>query len=68
VKVARRKGVKVCRKCKAIVDKNVNKCPICGSESFTVRWDGMILIIDTDSYVAKYLGISKEGEYAIQIF
>jgi len=66
--VARRKGVKVCRKCKAIVDKNANKCPVCGSESFTARWDGMILIIDIDSYVAKYLGISKEGEYAIQIF
>ena len=33
----RRKGVKVCRKCKAIVDKKVNKCPVCGSETFTTR-------------------------------
>jgi len=66
--MARRKGVKVCRKCKAIVDKTVNKCPVCGSESFTTRWEGMILIIDLDSYVAKFLNITKEGEYAVQIF
>jgi len=63
----RRKGVKVCRKCKAIVNKNVNKCPICGSESFTTRWEGSILILSLDSYIAKFLDIKKEGEYAIKI-
>ncbi len=64
----RRKGVKVCRKCKAIVDKKVNKCPVCGSETFTTRWEGVLIIISTDSYIAKYLGINMEGDYAVKIF
>ena len=64
----RRRAVKVCRRCKAIVDKKTNKCPVCGSENFTTRWDGLILIISTDSYIAKYLDIKKEGEYAVRIF
>ncbi len=59
---------KVCRKCKLIVDWNVQKCPNCGSEEFSEDWAGFILIVDAErSEIAKKKGL-KEGMYAIKVF
>jgi len=59
---------KACTKCKALVPYEVTKCPICGNESFTENWTGMIIILDPNkSRVAKLLGITKSGRYAVRL-
>ncbi|NPA97797.1 MAG: DNA-directed RNA polymerase, subunit E'' [Crenarchaeota archaeon] len=64
----KRKPFKACRRCKALVDKEVEICPICGSNDFTDEWEGVVIIIDPEkSLVAKMLGIEKPGRYAIKV-
>lgn len=47
---------------------DVMKCPVCGNESFTENWSGMIIVIDPEtSEVAKILNIEKPGRYAIRL-
>ncbi|RLG87884.1 MAG: DNA-binding protein [Thermoprotei archaeon] len=63
-----RKPFKACRSCKLLVPHDEEKCPNCGSTSFTEEWDGMIIIIDPEkSWVAKRLNIKKPGRYAIRL-
>ena len=65
---ARGKPFKACRKCKALVSKETNICPVCGSSDFTDEWEGMAIIIDPEnSEIAKMLGITKPGRYAIKV-
>lgn len=64
----KRKPLKACRKCKALVEREAEVCPICGSRDFTEDWEGMIVIIDPEkSDIAKLLKIEKPGRYAIKI-
>ena len=57
---------KVCKKCKIFVDGN--ECPICKGHQFSVNWQGRITVLDTEnSFIAKKIGIEKEGEDAIKI-
>ncbi len=56
---------KVCKKCKIFVDGS--KCPICSDNQFTTNWKGRVYILDANkSMVAKKLGITVKGEYAIK--
>jgi DNA-directed RNA polymerase subunit E" len=60
--------LKACRKCKALVPLEVKKCPVCGGNSFTKFWRGMLIVIDPDrSEVARITGIQYPGMYAIAI-
>ena len=59
--------LKACRNCGALVPKDANVCPICGSTSFTEAWEGMVIIIDPESLLAKELKIEKPGMYAIKV-
>ncbi len=62
------KPLKACTKCKCLVTHDVMKCPVCGNESFTENWSGMIVVIDPEtSEVAKALNIRKPGRYAIRL-
>ncbi|MCD6301436.1 MAG: DNA-directed RNA polymerase, subunit E'' [Staphylothermus sp.] len=64
----RGKPFKACRKCKALVNKETNVCPVCGSSDFTDEWEGMVIILDPEnSEIAKMLGITKPGRYAIKV-
>jgi DNA-directed RNA polymerase subunit E" len=64
----RGKPFKACRKCRALVDKNADICPICGSRDLTLDWDGMIIVIDPESSeIAKELGLERPGRYAIKV-
>lgn len=64
----RSKVFKACRRCKALVDKEASECPICGSRDFTDEWEGMVVIINPEkSSIAKSLGITKPGRYAIKV-
>jgi len=60
--------LKACTKCKMLVDPEVEVCPNCGSRNFSEDWEGMIVIIDAEkSAVAKIMGISRPGMYAINV-
>lgn len=57
---------KVCKKCRLFVDGDV--CPICKGNLFTDIFKGRIFIIDPNSsLVAKKVGFTQKGEYAIKI-
>ena len=64
----RRSVFKACRKCKALVPHDTNKCPVCSSTSFTDDWEGMVIIIDVEeSKSASTMEIKKPGRYAIKV-
>lgn len=55
-----------CRKCKHVTIGKV--CPICKSSDLTPDWRGAVLINDpTNSVVAKSLGITEKGKYALKV-
>ena len=57
---------KACKDCKAIVIKG-NVCPVCKSTNTTSSFQGVIVIFDPESEVAKKLGIAVPGKYAIKV-
>jgi DNA-directed RNA polymerase subunit E" len=55
-----------CRKCKTLT--NDKTCPNDGSTELSNEWSGLIIIINADkSQVAKTLGITKSGRYALKV-
>lgn len=64
----RKLPLKACTNCKALVQDEVEVCPVCGGREFTDDWDGFVAVISTeDSNVAKLLKISKPGMYALKV-
>ena len=57
---------KACRQCKRIVLKG-NECPACKSTDLTTSFQGTIVIFDVESEIAKKLGITAPGTYAIKV-
>ncbi|MBU0614740.1 MAG: DNA-directed RNA polymerase subunit E'' [Nanoarchaeota archaeon] len=56
---------KVCRECKFFYEGE--KCPACGSNKTATTWQGRIHVLDTQkSSIAKKIGITVPGEYAIK--
>ena len=53
-----------CKNCRLITNSRV--CPNCGGET-TSSFQGMIVIFDVESEVAKKLNITKPGKYAIKV-
>ena len=44
-----------------------NECPACKSNQFSISWQGRLNIIDANkSTIAKKIGITVKGEYAIK--
>ena len=57
---------KACKKCKLFVEGD--KCPSCGSDSFSSTWQGRIFINDVShSLIAEKIGLKMKGEYAIKV-
>ena len=57
---------KVCKRCKMFVEGEL--CPTCKTSSFTTTWQGRLFISDSEeSMIAKQVGITVKGEYAIKI-
>ena len=57
---------KVCKKCKVFV--RGNECPICHGNQFSENWQGRINVIDPNkSDIAKKMGVTVKGEYAIKV-
>ena len=55
---------KACRQCKRIVRSNL--CPVCKIET-TTNFQGIVVIFDVESEVAKKLNITAPGTYAIRV-
>ncbi|WP_440059019.1 transcription elongation factor subunit Spt4 [Thermogladius sp. 4427co] len=65
---ARGRPFKACRRCRALVDKNTEICPVCGSKDFTDEWEGVIIIVDPGrSVLAQELKIGSQGRFAIKV-
>lgn len=56
-----------CRKCKYILSEDEKKCPSCGGTDFSDEWNGIVIILDTTSDLAKIIGAKKAGRYAIKV-
>ncbi len=57
---------KVCKKCKLFVEGN--ECPVCKGNQFSTNWQGRLTILDANkSVIAKKIGITVKGEYAIKV-
>jgi DNA-directed RNA polymerase subunit E" len=55
-----------CRKCKTLTTEKV--CPNCGSTELSDEWSGLIIIVNPEkSQVARTLGITKQGRYALKV-
>ena len=55
-----------CRKCKCVTTGRV--CPACKSSDLTPDWNGVVLVVKpAGSIVAKTLGISERGKYALKV-
>jgi len=57
---------KACKQCKVFVPGDV--CPICKKDGFTESWQGRIHFVDAEkSFIAKQMGVTEDGEYAIKV-
>jgi DNA-directed RNA polymerase subunit E" len=55
-----------CRKCKCVTIGKV--CPACKSSDLTPDWHGVVLVADpSESRIAKTLGITVKGKYALKV-
>jgi DNA-directed RNA polymerase subunit E" len=57
---------KACRNCKRIILKG-SVCPVCKSTDLTASFQGIVVIFDVQSDIAKTLGITAPGKYAIKV-
>ena len=57
---------KACKQCKLFYDGG--ECPGCKSVNSSTNWKGRIAVIDAEkSEIAKKIGLTKNGEYAIKV-
>jgi RNA polymerase subunit RPABC4/transcription elongation factor Spt4 len=65
--LVRRQIRKACRKCRTIISKG-GVCPSCGSTDLSIKWDGILIIINSENaLLAEELGIKRNGAYAVRI-
>jgi DNA-directed RNA polymerase subunit E" len=57
---------KACKSCKRILEKG-NVCPVCRSTDITSSFQGTVVIFDVESEIAKKLGITAPGKYAVKV-
>ncbi|MBR9680061.1 MAG: DNA-directed RNA polymerase, subunit E'' [Candidatus Altiarchaeota archaeon] len=59
-------GIKVCRKCRIMVEKEI--CALCGGSDFTTTWSGFVIILDpAKSGIAKKMEVSVPGKFALRV-
>ncbi len=59
------KKMQVCRNCKRFTNESV--CPVCKSSNMSSSWKGVVVILDTNSDIAKALNITEPGKYALYV-
>ena len=56
---------RACKQCKRILKGTT--CPVCKTNNITTSFQGTIVIFDVNSDVAKKLGVTAPGKYAIKV-
>lgn len=55
-----------CRKCKCVTTGKI--CPACKSSDLTPYWEGIVIVGNPEeSKIAKTLGITAKGKYALKV-
>ena len=58
---------KACKICKFIVESG-DLCPLCKEGNLTTNWKGFVVIFDPEnSEIAKKMGVSMPGKYALRL-
>jgi RNA polymerase subunit RPABC4/transcription elongation factor Spt4 len=57
--------VQVCRNCRQFTTAKV--CPACKSTNLSTSWKGLVVVINTESELAKVLKIDSPGRYALYV-
>ena len=57
---------KACRTCRRILAKG-SVCPACKGTDITSSFQGIVVIFDVESEIAKKLGITAQGKYAVKV-
>jgi len=58
---------KACRQCRRVLIEG-DKCPVCGSTSFTTFWRGYVVILNPEkSEIAEKMGITTPGKFALRL-
>ncbi|MBI5636072.1 DNA-directed RNA polymerase, subunit E'' [Candidatus Micrarchaeota archaeon] len=57
---------KACTQCKRILSSD--ECPVCKTSALTKSWEGSIIVIDpNNSEIAKKIGATTPGRYALKV-
>ncbi len=56
---------RACKLCKRILEKAT--CPYCNANETTTSFQGVVMIFDPESELAKKLGITAPGKYALRV-
>ena len=57
-----------CRKCRCITSTKICPNKECGSTDLSPDWNGVALVVDpSTSTIAKTLGITGKGKYALKV-
>lgn len=56
---------KACKSCRRLVKGNI--CPVCKSTELTTSWRGVIVVLNSESEIAKAAGITSPGKYVSKI-
>ena len=56
---------KACKNCRRLVKGNL--CPVCKTSDVTTSWKGVLVVLDANSEIAKEVGITAPGKYAIRV-
>ncbi|MCK4319113.1 DNA-directed RNA polymerase, subunit E'' [Candidatus Micrarchaeota archaeon] len=60
--------MKACVNCGLISEEDVKECPRCSSSEFTEKYSDMLIVINADeSEIARNLGITGIGQYALKM-
>lgn len=57
--------MQVCRNCRRFTTEKV--CPTCKSTNLSASWKGLVVILNTDSEIAKTLNVNEPGIYALYV-
>lgn len=57
---------KACKDCRRIWEKG-SQCPVCKTSNLTSSFQGVVVIFDAESDIAKKLNITAPGRYAIKV-
>ncbi len=59
-------SARACRNCHRITTSNI--CPDCKTQNMSKDWTGVVVILDPEkSRVAKKIGVTKPGRYALRV-